>query len=366
MFLKELSLRSFRNWENAEFSFSDGLNVLVGDNAQGKTNCAEAVFFLCTGFSPLAGRDKQMITFQKDESMIFGSASTAFGDVSVEISLFEGRRKQIRVNGTPLKKAGDLLGNIDAVFFNPDELKMVKETPADRRRFLDVAISQLHSPYYYALATYNKILDQRNRLLKEEDEELITETLPVWDRELSAAGAKIAVLRREFIEKLSPAAAQAHAALTGGREELSVLPEKEYLGNEAAVSEWFYQKLRENYERDRRAGFTTSGPHRDDLGLEIDGKDVKTYCSQGQKRTAALSLKLAELEIMREETGEYPLFILDDVFSELDIDRRRRLLDRLSGIQVFLTATHLDGDVFSGRHYRKFTVVDGTYTSTDF
>ena len=282
MFLKEISLRSFRNWEGQKVEFSPGLNLVTGKNAQGKTNLAEAVFFLCTGFSPFAGREKQIIAFTKDEAEIVGKAETAFGGVTVDIRLFSGKRKQIEINGTPVKKAGDLLGNVNAVFFNPDELKMIKEAPADRRRFLDVAISQLRRPYFYELLRYNKILEQRGRLLKDPDE-----------------------------------------------------------------------------------GFTTSGPHRDDLKIEINGNDVKTYCSQGQKRTSALSVKLAELEIMKDASGEYPLFILDDVLSELDRGRQKRLVSMLQGVQVFLTATHAEDEVFAGLPRRQFFVSNGSAAFAD-
>ncbi len=362
MFLKELKLNGFRNWNLGEFTFSPGLNVLCGNNAQGKTNCAEGVFFLCTGISPLASREKQVIAFDREEASVSGTAATSFGDVKVEIFLKEGKRKQIKVNGATLSKAGDLLGNVNAVFFNPDELKLIKDAPSDRRRFLDVAISQLKRPYFYELLRYNKILEQRNRLLKEEDEETVWETLPVWDEQLAEAGSYIMVQRQEFCEKLAPYAKAAHAALTAGKEELVISPECKFAGDQKTIFYAFLQGLAQRREQDLRAGFTTVGPHRDDLKIEINGSDVKTYCSQGQKRSAALSIKLAELDIMRAETGEYPLFILDDVLSELDKDRQKRLLSKLSGVQTVLTATHLDEEVFQGLSYRLFTVDHGTYT----
>ena len=225
-----------------------------------------------------------------------------------------------------------------------------------------MAISQLKRPYFYELLRYNKILEQRNRLLKEEDEEPVLETLPVWDEQLAEAGAYIMVQRQEFCEKLSPYAKAAHAALTAGAEELVISPECRYAGDQKSVYTAFLQGLADRREQDLRAGFTTVGPHRDDLKIEINASDVKTYCSQGQKRSAALSIKLAELDIMRAETGEYPLFILDDVLSELDKDRQKRLLNKLSGVQTVLTATHLDEEVFQGLSYRLFTVDHGTYT----
>ena len=366
MFLKEISLRSFRNWEGQKVQFSPGLNLITGKNAQGKTNLAEAVFFLCTGFSPFAGREKQIIAFGREEADVSGKVETAFGSLSVDIRLFSAKRKQIEINGTPVKKAGDLLGNVNAVFFNPDELKMIKEAPADRRRFLDVAISQLRRPYFYELLRYNKILEQRGRLLKDPDEDLVRETLSVWDAQLSASGAYLAVCRRDFIEKLAPRAQKAHAALTEGEETLVLSADTRFgSGSKEEIAAAFYATLRENYERDRRAGFTTSGPHRDDLKIEIDGNDVKTYCSQGQKRTSALSIKLAELEIMKDASGEYPLFILDDVLSELDRGRQKRLVSLLRDVQVFLTATHAEDEVFAGLPRRQFFVSNGAARFSD-
>ena len=366
MFLKEISLRSFRNWKGQKVEFSPGLNLVTGKNAQGKTNLAEAVFFLCTGFSPFAGREKQIIAFSENEAEVVGKAETAFGGVTINIRLFSGKRKQIEINGTPVKKAGDLLGNVNAVFFNPDELKMIKEAPADRRRFLDVAISQLRRPYFYELLRYNKILEQRGRLLKDPDEDLVKETLSVWDAQLADSGSFLAVCRRDFIEQLAPKANAAHAVLTDGEENLEISAETRFSsGTKEEIAAEFYEILRENYERDRRAGFTTSGPHRDDLKIEINGNDVKTYCSQGQKRTSALSVKLAELEIMKDASGEYPLFILDDVLSELDRGRQKRLVSMLQGVQVFLTATHAEDEVFAGLPRRQFFVSNGSATFSD-
>lgn len=362
MLLKELKLTDFRNWKSAEAHFSEGLNVLVGRNAQGKTNLVEGVFFLCTGFSPLAGREKQVISFGENKAELSGIAQTLYGEVALSVTLAEGKRKKVLVNGVPVKKAGDFLGTVNAVFFNPDELKLIKDAPTDRRRFVDIALSQLKRPYFYALATYNKILEQRNRLLKEEDETLVKETLPVWDLQLAKEGAKVLFERNEFLSALSPYAAKAHATLTGGEELLTVATETPFpVGTEEEIGQAFLTELSARYEKDRHAGFTTIGPHRDDLMILINGQDAKTFSSQGQKRTAALSLKLAELFIMRDKLGEAPIFILDDVLSELDRTRQARLLTAISGVQTFLTATEEDERVFSGIPHKRFTVSHGQY-----
>ncbi len=363
MLVKELQLSRFRNWETAKMSFSEGLNVLVGKNAQGKTNLVEGVFFLCTGFSPLANREKQVICFGEREASLSGSALSLYGAVNLSVTLAEGKRKKVTVNGVPVKKAGDFLGTVNAVFFNPDELKLVKDAPSDRRRFVDIAISQLKRPYFYALATYNKILEQRNRLLKEEDEGLVRETLPVWDAQLAKEGAHVIFERNTFLSALAPYAAKAHAMLTDGEEVLTVASETPFpVGSEQEIEQAFFAELTCRYEKDRHAGFTTVGPHRDDLMILINGQDAKTFSSQGQKRTAALSLKLAELWIMRDRLGEPPIFILDDVLSELDRTRQARLLAATQGVQTFLTATEEDERVFHGIPHKRFTIDHGHYT----
>lgn len=357
MHIKNLKLKNFRNYSDEQIDFTDSLNVLFGRNAQGKTNCAEAVFYLCTGTSPRCRRDKQLIRHGEKFAEISAVARGVYGDIEISAKIFENGR-EVRINGNKITRNADILGNIYSVFFSPHELRLIQDGPDERRRFLNVSISQLSKPYFVALARYNKILEQRNNLLKDRDIAMVYDTLPVWDEQLCKYAAVIANKRAEFAAKLSPVAASIHAELTDGAEKLVISPEKKYKGSEAELAERLFNELSANYERDIRLGFTASGPHRDDLDVLIDGTDAKTYASQGQTRTAALSIKLAEVEIFKETSGEYPVLILDDVMSELDLPRRKKLVARTQGLQTILTCTHAER-VLYGREVNKIRIDGG-------
>ncbi len=341
MVVKKLTLQNFRNYERETFAFAEELNVLFGKNAQGKTNCAEAVFYLCTGASLRIRHDRQLIRRGAECARIGAEVSTRYGALSLEAVIFENKR-ELFVNGNRVRRALDFLGNMNSVFFSPGELRLILDGPDERRRFLNLSISQTSREYAAALLRYQRILEQRNGLLKERDLSLIGETLPVWDEQLARYAAGIAVRRREYLKELSRLAQEAHAYLTDGAEELSLLPDREYRGDEEGIARALFGELAASRERDLRLGYTTVGPHRDDVKVLIDGADARGYCSQGQARTAALSMKLAEVEIFRSLSGESPVLILDDVMSELDLPRRKKLLDRVGGLQCILTCTHAE------------------------
>lgn len=357
MRIKTLFLKNFRNYEDEKVTFYDGLNVLYGKNAQGKTNCAEGVFYLCTGTSPRARRDKQLIRHGFEEGEISAIAEGRYGEITISAKIREGSR-EIKINGNKITRNADLLGNIYSVFFSPQELRLIQDGPDERRRFLNISISQLSKQYYVSLSRYNKILEQRNNLLKNRDLDLVFDTLPVWDEQLCGYAAVLAFKRAEFVSMLAPIAAEIHLDLTGGAEELKISPDKKYKGTEEELKASLYRELSNNYERDIRLGFTASGPHRDDLNIEINGNDAKTFASQGQTRTAALSVKLAEVEIFKKMSGESPILILDDVMSELDLPRRKKLVARTEGLQTILTCTHAER-VLYGRTVGKFMVENG-------
>ena len=357
MHIKNLKLKNFRNYAFESFDFSEGLNVLYGKNAQGKTNCAEAVFYLCTGVSPRARRDRQLIKHGESSAEIAALASGRYGDVSIAATIYENGR-EVRVNGNRIARNADLLGNIFSVFFSPSELRLIQDGPDERRRFLNISISQLSKSYYTALLRYNKILEQRNNLLKDRDTGLVYDTLPVWDEQLSKYAATVVRHRAEFIARLSPIAREEHSRLTDGAETLEVRPDRAYDGDEDELKDMLFLELKRNYERDIRLGYTTSGPHRDDIDFIINGQDAKHFASQGQTRTAALSLKLAEMEIFRQLSGEYPVLILDDVMSELDLPRRKKLVERAQGMQTILTCTHAER-VLYGREANKIRIEGG-------
>lgn len=357
MRIKKLFLHNFRNYEREEFVFDEGLNVLFGKNGQGKTNCAEAVFYLCTGASLRIRHDKQLIRMGEKSARIEAEAENRYGRVTIAATVFENKR-ELTVNGSAIRKNADLLGHINSVFFSPGELRLIQDGPDERRRFMNISISQTSPAYYTALLRYNKILDQRNALLKDRDGAMVLETLPVWDEQLCRYAAVIVKKRVEFLEKLAPYAEELHAFLTVGKEKLGLSSGKRYGETEDEIAENLLKRLKNNYETDLFRGFTSVGPHRDDIDFTIGGMDAKAYASQGQTRTAALAVKLAEVEIFKELSGEYPILILDDVMSELDLPRRRKLLKRVEGLQTILTCTHAER-VLYGADVNKIRIEDG-------
>ncbi len=357
MQIKKLFLQNFRNYESETFTFTDGLNVLFGKNAQGKTNCAEAVFYLCTGTPMRIRHDKQLIKIGAESAKIIAEAENRYGKVTIEADIYENKR-EIRLNGSKISKNADLMGNINSVFFSPGELRLIQDGPDERRRFMNISISQTSPAYYTALLRYNKILNQRNALLKNPDVSLVLETLPIWDEQLCKYAGVIIKKRMEFLEKLSPYAKEMHAFLTDGTEDLEIKPDKKYDGDEKEITKTLMRRLGNNYEKDLRLGFTTLGPHRDDLEFYVSGADAKSYASQGQTRTCALSLKLAEVQIFKDLSGEYPILVLDDVMSELDLRRRKKLLQKIRGLQTILTCTHAER-VLYGAESNKIRIEGG-------
>jgi DNA replication and repair protein RecF len=250
------------------------------------------------------------------------------------------------------------MGHINSVFFSPGELRLIQDGPDERRRFMNISISQTSPAYYTALLRYNKILDQRNTLLKDRDISMVLDTLPIWDEQLCKYAALIINKRREFLEGLSPLAGEFHSFLTDGAERLELKPDKRYEGDEEEIAKTLARRLANNYEKDLRLGFTSVGPHRDDLDFIIGGVDAKGYASQGQTRTAALAVKLAEVEIFKQIAGEYPVLILDDVMSELDLPRRKKLVKRIEGLQTLVTCTHTER-VLYGAEAHKIRIENG-------
>lgn len=343
MYIKKLTLLNFRNYENAVFEFGEGINILVGDNAQGKTNSAEAVFYLCTGYSPRAGKDSQVIRYGQNSASISGVCESRYGELEVAID-FKKTKKDVFVNGVKLNKIGELMGNVNSVFFNPGELKLIQQSPEDRRRFMDISLSQTDKKYFYTLQKYRKILEQRNNLLKSPDVEVVYETLPLWDKELAVCAVEICEKRKEFIDKLQPYVKEFHSKITGGDDIELTLETPHYTGG--GVDE-FVSAYAERVEKDIILGYTTVGPHRDDIKIKVKGEDVRIFGSQGQQRTAAISLKLGEVAVMKDCFNEYPVLILDDALSELDSGRRKRLIGLLSGFQTIITLTEIPEELCS-------------------
>lgn len=340
MKISQLTVDHFRNHAHTTLHLSEGVNVLVGQNGHGKTNLLEAIYLACVGRGWRAGRDNEMIQFGQERTLVQVTAQKKFGSVDIAIQLGQGMKKSIAINRVPIAKVAELMGQINCIFFSPDELKLVKEAPADRRRFLNIDISQIDKSYFYALARYNKILLQRNAYLKNNSE---PRELAIWDDQLIQQGQIIIAKRQAFIEKLTPYVIAKHQALTNQQETISITYE---------TCNDFKQELTAARERDLRLRTTTVGPHRDDLAIMINGQDVRMYGSQGQQRTVALSIKLAELDLFTDLTGERPILLLDDVFSELDSSRQSRLLTAIQDTQAIITATDAPalGKIFQIEH----------------
>ncbi len=337
MILKELSLYNFRNYEKMDMSFHENINMIYGDNAQGKTNILEAVFTGATTKSHKAARDKEMIKIECDEAHIRMVIQKNDIDHKIDMHLKKSKSKGIAINGVPIKRSGELLGIMNVIFFSPEDLNIIKNGPSERRRFINMELCQLDKIYFHNLSEYNKVLNQRNKLLKQiYYNPSLKETLEIWDDKLIEYGSNIIKARREFNIKISSLLEKISSKLTGNIESII----SEYEPN---VDENNFKKvLMDSYEKDLRTSTTNVGPHRDDLIFLNDNKDLKKYGSQGQQRTCALALKLAEIELVKNITGDTPILLLDDVLSELDRNRQNYLLDNIKNIQTIITCTGLE------------------------
>ena len=346
MKIKSLELLSYRNYPNQTINFSGGLNVLHGSNAQGKTNLLESIYFCAIGKSTRVSKEREVILWGKDEAKIKLISQKKYNNSTIEIYFSKKQNKSIKINGISIKKIGELMGEFNAVYFSPDELKLVKECPEDRRRFMDISIAQTSKTYFYLLNRYEKVLANRNKLLKTyTDINNIKDVIGVWNEQLADIGSKIISARIGFLTKLSSYAKLAHNYLTSEKEDLKLSYSGIVKESVEKIKEEILNKLEKNIEKDFSLGYTTIGPHRDDIKIFVNDIDIKTYGSQGQQRTCALSLKLAELEIIKEQTGEYPVLLLDDVLSELDYARRKKLLNFTQKTQTILTCNEFDYDI---------------------
>lgn len=375
MIIKDVKLKDYRNYSDESVGFASGVNFLVGDNAQGKTNLLESIYFSAMGKSPKTNKEKNLIRFGTDYSSVTTHFATSAGDKSIRISLLNNK-KSVQINGVSISRLTELIGELNVVYFSPDELKLVKEVPEDRRKFLDISISQFDKDYLMNLIRYEKVLKQRNCILKSSasDSNKI-EQLALFTPQIIKLASKIIKKRIEFIKKLRIFANNIHKSLTGV-ENLSV--DYSFKVNDALCGKcdaqhdacstansdfdivcskcgsaiddetlmiYLQDKLtklfRDNVQKELQLGYTACGPHRDDIIFKIDGNDCRYFASQGQQRTVALSLILANMEITKNETGEYPVLLLDDVMSELDDTRKNKLLHIVDHYQTIITATEV-------------------------
>ncbi|MEA4815095.1 MAG: DNA replication/repair protein RecF [Oscillospiraceae bacterium] len=348
MNIRELTLENFRNYRSQTIAFDEKTNVIYGDNAQGKTNLLEAMVCLSVGRSPRTRGDRDMIAFDAKSAKISALSQARDREFRTEMELSRGRQKKITVNGVRIKRNCDLGGVLNTVFFCPDDLMLIRDGAAARRRFLDSALCQLRPRYAKAYADYLRAYDSKLRILRDGEERPdMLRALPDFNEQLARSGAVIIRYRAQYCKKLAQYAAAAHGECSGGRESLAlayktVSTVEDPLEEEDKIAERLRQHQEEHYGAEIASGMCLSGPHKDDIEVLIGGRAARSFSSQGQTRTAALALKLAEREICRNATGEYPVLLLDDVLSELDDTRQEFVLNRISGGQVFITCCEDD------------------------
>lgn len=355
MFIKTLSLKDYRNYEQGEITFSDGINILFGKNAQGKTNVLEAIYMCATSKSHRTSNDKELIRLGEEETHVKLTVDKRQIHEQIDIHIRKNNRKGIAINKTPIKKLNELMGLLHVIIFSPEDLGLIKNGPRERRRFMNIELCQLDHIYYYHLQQYHKVLKQRNNLLKSmKKTPEVVDTISIWDSQLMDHGKKIMDRRDTFVKELNTIIKKIHGDISGGSEVLEMIYEKN------VSQDKFQAKLEGQINKDLKFGSTSVGPHRDDLMFLVNGIDIRKYGSQGQQRTAALSLKLSEIQLVMDQIDDTPVLLLDDVLSELDQHRQQYLVKSLQSIQTIITCTGVEDYIKSGAKIgRLYEVVDG-------
>lgn len=363
MIVESLKLQNYRNYEYLNMNFDEKINIIYGDNAQGKTNILESMYVCATSKSHRGSKDREIIRFDNDESHIKVNVKKNDMNYRIDMHLKKNKPKGIAVNGIPIKRAVELFGILNIVFFSPEDLNIIKNGPSERRRFIDMELSQLDKIYLDCLINYNKVVNQRNSLLKEyafSGREDIISSLDIWDMQLVKYGNDVIKSREKFVKEINDLVKSIHTKLSGDREKLEIIYEP------CVKEQDFESELVRVRDRDLKFKCTNIGPHKDDMCFLINGMDVRKYGSQGQQRTAALSLKLAEIELVKQIIHDTPVLFLDDVLSELDSRRQNFLLDSIGNIQTMITCTGLDEFINNRFSINKiFKVVNGTVSSME-
>jgi len=337
MKIESLEGKDFRNYSICSLAFGDGVNIFYGDNAQGKTNLLEAVYLMGTTKSHRGSKDSELIRFGQQEAHLRIKLKKRDVAHQIDMHLRKGRGKGIAIDSQVIRRSADLMGFINMVFFSPEDLNLVKNSPGDRRRFMDMELCQLDKQYLYAYTSYRKALQQRNSILKQAGyRKDLLDTISVWDEKLVEYGTQLIALRQDFLEELGETATVMHRRLSGGREELEVVY------HPSTEKKSFAGRLAASRERDLFRCQTTVGPHKDDMLLKVNGRELKQFGSQGQQRTAALSLKLSEIALVKNKISDMPILLLDDVLSELDRNRQEHLLENINGVQTFVSCTGVE------------------------
>lgn len=337
MHIKSLSLKNFRNYDEAQIEFNDHINIIYGKNAQGKTNILEALYLCATSKSHRTTNSKEMIQFDQDESHVAVHLMRDQVEEKIDVHLKKNNKKGIAVNKIPIKKLSELFGIMKIIIFSPEDLGLIKNGPKERRRFMDIELCQINPLYYYYLKNYHQVLKQRNNLLKEVKKNPSSQDqLEVWDLQLIQYGHQVMKHRDLFIQELNPFFTSNHFNISGQKERSTIFYEKNTEADD------FEKRLNKNRSYDIMTGSTSVGPHKDDMRFEINGIDIRKYGSQGQQRTAALSLKLSEIELIKQNGDENPILLLDDVLSELDDLRQSYLIHNIKNIQTIITCTGIE------------------------
>lgn len=366
MFIKKLMLLNYRNYKNINIDFSKNVNVFMGDNAQGKTNILESIYYCGLAKSHRTSKDRELINWGEDGAYISLSIGKERLDKRIDINILKDGKKAIKVNSIKINKIGELFGTFNVVMFSPEDLKIIKESPGIRRRFIDMELCQINNRYYYNLVQYNKVLNERNTLLK--SRKITDEMLEIYDEQLIKFGDYIVSERLKYIDKLNYYGADIHRDITLNKENIEYI----YISsikdlsnkNDDNFKEKFRSSLIKNRKRDKEKGITTVGPHRDDFMVLINNIDAKSFGSQGQQRTAVLTMKFSSLKVIKEITGEYPVLLLDDVLSELDFNRKKYILSTINNIQTIITCTGIsDICEYLDNESKIFKVQDGYISS---
>lgn len=338
MYIKNIMLANYRNYESLSLELSKNVNVFIGDNAQGKTNVLEAIYYCAFAKSHRTSKDRELINWKNDKAYISLLVGKDRLDKRIDINILRDGKKAIKVNFIKVAKIGELFGTFNVVMFSPEDLKVIKEAPNLRRKLLDMELSQINKKYYFNLVQYNKILNERNILLKSRN--FNKDVLEVYDLQMVEYADYIISKRLEYIDKINFYGKKIHEEITAGKESIKF----KYSCNVDLnnYKENYLKKLQDNINRDCEKGLTSVGPHRDDFNVFLNDIDAKTFGSQGQQRTAILTMKFSSLKIIKEITGEYPVLLLDDVLSELDVNRKRYILSTIQGIQTVITCTGIE------------------------
>ena len=357
MYIKKIQILNYRNYKNLNIALGKNVNVFMGDNAQGKTNILEAIYYCAFARSHRTSKDRELINWNSENAYISILVGKERLDKTIDINILKDGKKAIRINKIKASKIGELFGNFNVVMFSPEDLRIIKDSPGIRRKFIDMELCQLNAKYYYNLVQYNKVLNERNILLK--SRKVDNDVLDIYDIQLANFGYNIIRERLNYINKLNVYGKNIHKDISSGKEDIefkyvSTIKDLENIENS------FYEQLKKNRTKDMEKGLTSVGPHRDDFVVLINNIDTKSYGSQGQQRSAVLTIKFSSLKIIKELTSEYPVLLLDDVLSELDFNRKRYILSTIGEIQTIITCTGIeDLTNYLDDSSRVFKVKDG-------